>query len=290
MGTIRNKNRRRGELTRGREVTSAVTRHRGTLGRLALATAISVGLFGGAWYVREWAISTHHFAVRQIAFAGLTRVSDGELLKLAGLTPGQNLLALDLEAMERAIATHPWVRSVEVSRRLPSSISVAVEEHVAVALVSLGELYLLDRQGNPFRRVQPGDPLNLPLVTGVDRDAYVVDPAREAARVAEGLDVADAYLSARSAKRWPLSEVRLDSMGVTLVTGDGGQELRLGRGDTKEKLARLSQVREELDSRSLQADVIHLDNRARPGWVAVRPAGLPAPKVSLPVSERNGRR
>ncbi|HYO69285.1 MAG TPA: cell division protein FtsQ, partial [Archangium sp.] len=43
---------------------------------------------------------------------------------------------------------------------------------------------------------------------------------------------------------------------------------------------RLSRVREELRARGLSAEVIHLENRARPGWVAV--------KISSPVSERNG--
>jgi len=36
------------------------------------------------------------------------------------------------------------------------------------------------------------------------------------------------------------------------------------------KLARLARVRKELHARSLVAEVIRLDNRARPSWVAVQ--------------------
>ena len=56
--------------------------------------------------------------------------------------------------------------------------------------------------------------------------------------------------------------------------------VRLGEGETDVKLQRLSRVREELKSRGLSAEVIHLDNRARPGWVAV--------KLSSSASERSG--
>jgi cell division protein FtsQ len=76
-----------------------------------------------------------------------------------------------------------------------------------------------------------------------------------------------------------LSEVRVAAEGLVLVLADG-TEARLGEGDTDAKLQRLSRVREELRARGLSAEVIHLENRARPGWVAV--------KLSSPASERSG--
>jgi cell division protein FtsQ len=76
-----------------------------------------------------------------------------------------------------------------------------------------------------------------------------------------------------------LSEVKVEATSVTLVAGSG-QEVRMGEGEAEAKLQKLARIRRELRARGLAAAIIHLDNRARPGWVAV--------KLSSPVSERNG--
>jgi len=143
----------------------------------------------------------------------------------------------------------------------------------------LGELYVLDEEGEPFKRVTPGDGLDLPLVTGVDREGYVADPAAARERFRTALAVARAYAEQSPGKAERLSEVRLVARDVTLVAASG-QEVRLGEGDSEVKLQRLARVRRELGARGLAAEIIHLDNRARPGWVAV--------KLSNSASERSG--
>jgi len=150
---------------------------------------------------------------------------------------------------------------------------------VPAALAVLGELYVLDEEGEPFKRVTPGDGLDLPLVTGLDREGYVADPDVARKRFRSALEVARAYAQLSSGKAERLSEVRMEAQGLALVTVSG-QEVRLGEGNSDVKLQRLARVRRELDARGLAAEIIHLDNRARPGWVAV--------KISSPASERSG--
>jgi cell division protein FtsQ len=171
------------------------------------------------------------------------------------------------------------VRTVEVTRRFPNRVSVQVAEHVPAALAVLGELYVLDEEGEPFKRVTPGDGLDLPLVTGLDREGYVADPDAARERFRTALEVARAYAQLSPGKAERLSEVRLEAQGLALVSV-AGQEVRLGEGNSDVKLQRLARVRRELDARGLAAEIIHLDNRARPGWVAV--------KISSPASERSG--
>jgi cell division protein FtsQ len=250
-----------------------------------LRAAGALGLLGlvllGAARVRAWALASPAFALRTLTVEGASRSTPEELLRQVGLPPGQNLFALDVDAVERALASHPWVRRAEATRRFPGALLLEVEEYAPAALLALGDLYVLDAEGVPFKRLQPGDAVDLPLVTGVEREGYVADAPRATAQLREALGVARAYREAGlEAGGGKLSEVRREADGWVLVAGEAGQEVRLPTGDVAPALSRLARVRAELSRRGLAADVIHLDNRARPGWVAVR--------VSAAASERSG--
>ena len=283
MAFGQSKNRRHQDALQKKEaMKGAVRTHGPGLAKAIVLTALTCGLVWGSLELRRWALSSPVFLLKETSFSGLQRAQAGELLKLSGLTVGQNLWSLEPAALERAMATHPWVREVKVHRRFPSSVSVEVAEHVPAALAVLSDLYLLDEEGEPFKRLQPGDGLDLPLITGVEREAYLADEAQTRARLGTALAVVRAWTAVRpegAGVKDRLSEVRLMAEGVGLVLADG-TEVRLGEGDTDAKLKRLARVREELKTRGVSAEVIHLENRARPGWVAV--------KISSPVSERTG--
>ncbi len=268
------KNRRRADGTRTFSGQRALARAGSSGLRVAmtLGMTLAVALAARAGYA--WALGSPTFAVKRITFEGSRRSTPAELLKLGGLATGQNLVELDAPGVAKGMAAHPWVKSVTLARHLPSSLVVHVEEHVPVAVVSLGDLYLLDAEGEPFKKVQAQDAVDLPLVTGAERDGYVDRPEETRARFKAALALVAAYSEAGMAKSAPLSEVRLEPDGVSLVTVTG-QEIRLGEGDTDAKLARLTKVRAELVRRGLSAESIHLDNRTRPGWVTVKLSSLP---------------
>lgn len=274
------KNRRRQDVThRKAAVTGAVRAHGPSAVKALLFAGVTAGLVWGWMELRAWALASPRFALTDASFEGLQQATRAELIRLSGLAAGQNLFALDVDALERAMLQHPWVRGVEVTRHFPSAVAVEVQEHVPAALAVLGDLYVLDEEGEPFKRVTPGDGLDLPLVTGLTREAYMADPDAARERFRTALSVARAYEALSPPKDERLSEVKVEATSVTLVAASG-QEVRLGEGEAEAKLRRLARIRRELRTRGLAAEIIHLDNRARPGWVAV--------KLSNPVSERNG--
>lgn len=282
MAFGKNRNRRRQDLSQRREeLKGAVHSHGPSALKGLLLAGLTAALVWGGVELRRWALSSPTFLLKETTFSGLQRSTASELLRLAGLTQGQNLFSLDVEALERGMQAHPWVRSVEVTRHFPSSVAVEVVEHAPEALVALGDLYLVDGEGEPFKRVTAGDRVDLPLVTGVEREAYLARPEEVRERLRQALEVARAYAETRPGPAERLSEVRLGAEGLALLLVSG-QEVRLGEGEVQAKLARLVRLREELGARGLSAEVIHLDNRARPGWVAVR--------ISSPASTGGGTR
>lgn len=249
--------------------------------RVVGVTLVSMAVGGAGLVGWRWASSSPRFGLRELVIEGEVRATEAELVQLGGLAPGVNLLALDVAAVERGLSSHPWVAEARVRRSFPSRLVVEIEEHRAVALLALGELYLVDERGRPFKRATLSDEMDLPLLTGVGREALERDREGALARLERAVVVLDAYQRG-AAGREGLSEVHVEPDDELTVVTTRGQEVRLGEGRLEEQLARLVKVRGELEARSLEASVIRLDNRVRPGRVTVQLASM--------ASDQGGRR
>jgi cell division protein FtsQ len=239
------------------------------LGRAFLVTVLlAAGLWGGVVGYRAL-VRTHALALRTIRFTGLSRATADELLALSPVKPGDNLLTADLSALEAALLRHPWVRAVEVRRRFPPSLEVKVTERSAAALVDLSGLYLVDEDGNVFKRAAHGDGLDLPVVTGLSRADYLQHPSLVRPLLAGALALARSWRADGWDGEEPIAEIHLDPDGTTLYLGPDGTEARLGSGELRQKLTRLEEVLTALRADGKKADVLHLDNRLHPSSVAV---------------------
>ena len=234
--------------------------------RTLAAAALSAALSLGAWQAWRWATASPAFALNEIKFSGLLHAQ--ELIRRSGLVLGENLFRVDLPRVARAMESHPWVESALLTRRLPGTLVVNIEEHHPAALVQLGEksMYVLDEEGRLFKRAAAEDGLDLPIVTGLSRQM----PRPELQlRLLGALHLLDIWRGAGYAVS-TLAEVLLDDDGYTLFAhqGDGLQEIRLGSSQLPLKLRRLAQVRAALARRGEMAARIDLDNPARPDQAA----------------------
>ena len=264
------RNRRRVDAAKKTgELKVAAKTHGPVVLKLIALVACFVGIAFGANETWRWMSTSKTFALSQVQVSGQQEATDVELVRLGGVLRGQNLFLMDTRAIAKSIGAHPWVKSVNVTRRFPASLEIKVVEHRAVAMLNMGELYLVNEEAEPFKRIKAGDDFDLPLITGIDRDAVSNKSTDALLSLREALTLVDAYAAEPESKKQPLSEVNLHPEGVTATTTDG-QEIEFGEGDMATKLARLARVRKELHARSLVAEVIRLDNRTRPSWVAVQ--------------------
>ena len=274
----RGRNRRRVDRERPAPPTSAL-RH--GLRLAVLWTAGGAGAAAAAFLGLRTFSSGEALRIRSIRVTGLARATEAELLALSPVKPGDNLLAADVDAMERALSRHPWVAGAAVRRRLPPGLDVKVVEREPRALVDLGGLYLVDRDGQVFKRAATGDGLDLPLITGFGRDDYLARPGALEPQLRAALALLDSYGREGLGPLAPVSELHFDADdGVVLYVGDEGTQVLLGQGHLPEKLVRLRRVLEALREEGRRAEVIHLDDRNHPDRVAVRLSGR--------VAEREG--
>jgi cell division protein FtsQ len=236
----------------------------------------TLGLLAGfGFFLWHHAIQGDLLRIREVRFEGLSRATAQELLELSPVQRGDHLLLCDTALVELALQRHPWIASVEVRRTLPAALEVRVSERRAAALVDLGGLYLVDTEGEVFKRARPGDGLDLPVITGVGREDWVERRAEVEPLLQAALALLDRWAERGLDRRTPVSEIHISAeYGTTLWAGPEGLEVRLGHGGLPEKLARLERVLAAVEAEGRRAEVLHLENRRRPDWVAVRFAGV----------------
>ena len=241
------------------------------LGVVTALVAICAAAALGASKGREYLYTSPTFAIEKFAFEGVQRAQKDELQRLSGIAEGDNLFQADLVAAEKAMSAHPWIRRLSLERDYPRTIVVRAIEHEPVALADLGALYYLDAAGKPFKKLGPGEESDFPILRGVTREEYQAREQEVEAGFREALDALAAYRAAGLEKAAPVSEVKVDRVdGLTFWAGKDAVAVKLGFGEYREKFGRLEQLYAELGKKGAHAEVIRLDNRTRPGWVAVQ--------------------
>jgi cell division protein FtsQ len=81
---------------------------------------------------------TSLFAARDIRVRGGVHVPDARIVRLAGISPGTNVLWLDESAAERRLEAEPWIARAVVVGEFPSTVRIDVTERTAVAVATDG--------------------------------------------------------------------------------------------------------------------------------------------------------
>lgn len=108
--------------------------------------------------------SSPRFNVRSVEVITEGRAEKEEILRLAGISPKDNIFSLDLEQVRKNVEKSPWVYSATVVRALPDKIQIHYQMQVPVAILGAGAMYYLNAEGRPFYKIQRGDSLAYPLL------------------------------------------------------------------------------------------------------------------------------
>ncbi|PYM13200.1 MAG: hypothetical protein DME18_09570 [Verrucomicrobia bacterium] len=155
---------------------------------LGLALGTVTGLYllwrAGDWTLDRLVFKNDVFAIRELDIRTDGSIPIEQLRRWAGVNPGDNLLALDLNRVKSDLELAPMIQSVAVERVLPRTLKISVVEREPIAQMKLLQLrpgggiglvcYYLDAGGHV---IQPGlvrpdakapDPNALPVLTGVN--------------------------------------------------------------------------------------------------------------------------
>jgi cell division protein FtsQ len=232
----------------------------------AVVAAVGVGLWAGHRYVT----SSPRFAVATIDVRGTARLTADDVRALLRVRPGDNVFAADLRAEAAALEGEPWILAAEVRRELPDTIVVEVEERTAAAVVALDALYYADAGGVPFRRCDEDYAAELPLVTGLERDAFAAGNPAGAAAVRAALATIATWRAVPT--RPVVDEIHVDGKGGLALRTEDGVSIQLGTDPDgiAARLRRFDLAWSHLgEDERARARTIHLDHETRQDHVIV---------------------
>jgi hypothetical protein len=211
--------------------------------------------------------------------------------ELLGPAVGENILRLDIGALKARLRRSAWVRDAAVSRTLPDTLRVDVEEREPLALAELDRLYLMDAEGVLIDLFGPRTAgFDLPVVRGL---RGVDEEGRRERALRAGALLADlGELGGH------VSEVEVEESGeLRVVLRAGGEVLKLGTPPFREAFATFLALRADLRERCPDAEYFDLRFRGRIVARAAAPpsappapaaAPRPAPRPTLPAAPAAG--
>ncbi len=112
---------------------------------------------------------TLFFKVEQISVQGNERYSADEIIAACGVMSGDNLILLDKYTIAQTLYTGlPYITDVRITRSLPDTLKVTVEEtHASLAIESGGAWWLLSDEGKVLEQVDESQAQQHLILTGI---------------------------------------------------------------------------------------------------------------------------
>lgn len=128
-----------------------------------------------AWRQIETSTANAGLVVKDILIEGRARTELKVIRAALAIEHGKPLVTADLGAAQERIEALPWVRAAAVSRYLPDTIFVRIDEHSPMALWQKDKtFYLLADDGSVIQKYTGTAFSHLPLVVGEDAPQHAL--------------------------------------------------------------------------------------------------------------------
>ncbi len=234
-----------------------------TLASIVIACLLAFGTIYGLWMLYQSKVDEGVFKPKNILISGNVRASDAEILEAADLDRDDiTLPELDVRALRTTIETLPWIKTAHVTIELPDTVKIDVEEHKPLGIVNQKQLFFVDENGQVIKPWASSDDIMPPLVS-TDR------PITEHPEI-----VTEAFNIAKKVNElgYPhqIEEVHYeDAVGYVLYTAT--TEIRLGYDRFDERIERLLDIEDLLESKNVDAEYILIDAEDNINKIIVKP-------------------
>jgi cell division protein FtsQ len=228
--------------------TPRKTDYRGAVFTLCLILiGVGVLLYSDRSWIEGFCSKVEYFEVGDnVVIEGCHVTTPAEIRELAEIRYHTNLFSVNPGRLAAILVKHPWVRDAHIHRDWPNKLVIDIVEYVPEALAVSGasgqqKLYYMDADGVPFIPVQPGQDLDYPVITGMEK-MKLPDKRRQALHEAMQF----IRLVKRNNPNLPaqsISEIHLDQTeGMVVYLVEYPFPIYFGLGDVTKKYKQLEDV------------------------------------------------
>ena len=197
------------------------------------------------------------FRLNDIIISGCRITRPDEILAYAGIQKGMNLLQVNLPYASSRLEQYPYIISAVVQRKLPDTLEIALEERIPRAMIKLDDYYLLDNNGEIFKKAAANE-RRYPVLTGLTVEALYKDREGCLQIINSALQLLG-YIENDGRFKGLQIEIAIDqTAGFTIHTTPEHLEATVGWGEFTEKIDSLWKIVDDLKSKGLSPESIKL--------------------------------
>jgi cell division protein FtsQ len=194
-------------------------------------------------YIRQQLTEQEIGTIKEVVVQGNYHTAKEGIVQQLDLEPGMLLFDVDLVEKQVAVEDLPYVKTAQLSRQWPDRLLVSVTERVPVAIVNLEKLYYVDADGQIFKRIDPGEEVDLPVITGLSVSQLQKNPDQGRTLLDSGLKLLACWQENDAFRQEGIAEIHLDdAFGLTVFTRRHIWQLRLGLDEFRLKLKHWQKV------------------------------------------------
>ena len=178
------------------------------------------------------------FILKKIEVDGNQFIESGDIIRHASLQPGNKIFQIPVQEVSNRVLKNPYLKGVSISRALPSTLIISVQEREPVAYLIDRKIYMIDQQGIILLKKSGMSIKNLPLITGLTVQRLLKDrrPLLDALKLLELINEIDPNLVQF------ISEVHIDAnQPPQLYMVRGGAKVIIGKEKFSERIFVLSE-------------------------------------------------
>lgn len=220
--------------------------YQGFLFRVFIITLVLVSLAGTIYLffsVYFYLQGASFLRLKEVKIEGSHRVSGDEILAVAQLDKEQNILSLDIKALNRRLAEHPWIEKSTIKRVFPDGIHIVIQEREPMAIIHMERFYYVDAKGVIFDQAKGRERAAYPILTGIRREDLEKEDRKARLLLEKALKLLKITQDTKILPYDSISQIHLDkAVGILVYTIDRGMEIRMGFEDFERKIRRLSKI------------------------------------------------
>lgn len=217
---------------------------------------VALMAYSSAAGVKHLMYQTDLFVLEKVEISGLKYLEEEDVQKLVQVELQKPLFEIEVERVVNHVLENKYIRAASISRNIPSTLLIDVQEREPVMFLVDGAVYMVDETGIMLKKL-PGMPVkDLPIAAGISVAELLKDrrPLYRALEIIEAIKTVDARLLSF------VSEAHLQKDHYPILfLNNGGAKVYLGDSNHYERIYVWSELFQQTSITDNLEKIKHID-------------------------------